>query len=86
MGTIYATTPLRSPPVPSTPGRKNSHDRTGLWLVSPTGEHVQNISELSVSLYLASRLMSLGMRPVRPHDCTIVDLWRSMIYYCSPIF
>ena len=48
MGTIYATTPLlRSPPVPSTPGRKSSIEKGGLWLASPTNE--QSALALSVS-------------------------------------
>ena len=39
MGTIYATTPLRSPPVPITPVHRSSIDRTNQWPGSPTYEN-----------------------------------------------
>lgn len=40
MGTIYATTPLRSPPVPPiTPVHRSSIDRTSQWPGSPTYEN-----------------------------------------------
>ena len=50
MGTIYATTPLRSPPVPSVPGRRPSLERNS-WPMSPTYENTA--MTLSVSQQLA---------------------------------
>lgn len=48
MGTIYATSPMRNPPVPHYAGRKSSFDRTQL-VGSPIYEESSGAVTLAVS-------------------------------------